>query len=59
MSHFAILLLFAVLVSLVFAVLQKDTPREQLGLGLKILGAFVAAALVIGWIMLPFPPGRG
>jgi energy-coupling factor transporter transmembrane protein EcfT len=58
MSHFAVLLVFATLVALVFAVLQKDTPREQAVLGLKIFAAFVAAGLVLGWIMLPFPLGR-
>jgi energy-coupling factor transporter transmembrane protein EcfT len=58
MSHFAVLLVFATLVALVFAVLQKDTPREQAVLGLKIFAAFVAAGLALGWIMLPFPLGR-
>ena len=31
-SHFFFLVLFAVMVSTVFAVLQKDTPRDQVRL---------------------------
>jgi hypothetical protein len=57
-SHFAIMLLFAVLVSTAFAVLQRDTPREQLRLGLMLLAGFVVGALVLGWIMFPLPLGR-
>ena len=58
MSHLLVLVLFAALVSLVFAVLQKDTMREQAVLGLKIFAAFVVVALVLAWVMLPFPLGR-
>jgi uncharacterized membrane protein len=56
-SHFALLALFAFLVSLVFAVLQRDQPREQARLGLLLFGGFVLAAVVLGWLMLPFPLG--
>lgn len=55
-SHFGLLLLFALFVSLVFAVIAKDTPKEQATLGLSLLGSFVGAAIVLGWLMriLPF-----
>jgi hypothetical protein len=55
LSHFLMLLLFAVLTSTVFAVLQRDTPREQVRLTLLMTGAFVGFAIVAGWIMLAFP----
>jgi hypothetical protein len=55
LSHFFTLLLFAVLVSTVFAVLQKDTTREQVRLALLMTGAFLGFAFVAGWIMLAFP----
>ena len=32
-SHFGLLVLFAFFVSLVFAVIGRDTPRDQLALG--------------------------
>jgi hypothetical protein len=54
-SHVGLLVLFALFVSLVFAVLMRDDPREQLRLGLKMLGGFVGAALVLGWLMYPLP----
>lgn len=49
------MLLFAFLVSVVFGVLSKDTPREQLIYGAKVFGAFVGIAILLGWIMYPVP----
>lgn len=54
-SHFALLVLFSFFVSLVFAVLTKDDPREQLRFGALLLAAFIVAAIVFGWLMYPFP----
>jgi len=50
-----LMVLFAFFVSLVFAVLVKDEPREQLKTGAMMLGGFVVAAYVLGWLMFPFP----
>jgi len=55
LSHFTAMLLFSFLVSVVFGVLSKDTPRQRLIYGAKVFGAFVAVALVLGWIMYPVP----
>jgi hypothetical protein len=55
MRHFLLLVLFAFFVSLVFAVLMRDEPREQLRTGGMLFGAFVGAALVLGWLMYPLP----
>jgi len=54
-SHFLLLVLFAFFVSLVFAVLLKDELRQQVRLGAMMFGAFVATALVLGWLAFPFP----
>lgn len=54
-SHFLLLVLFSCFVSLVFAVLMRDEPWEQMRLGAKLLAGFVAAAVVLGWLMYPFP----
>jgi hypothetical protein len=54
-SHFWLMVLFAFFVSLVFAVLMRDDPREQLKTGGMMLGGFVVAAYVLGWLMFPFP----
>jgi heme/copper-type cytochrome/quinol oxidase subunit 4 len=54
-SHIVLLAIFAFFVSLVFAVLMKDGAREQLRLGALMFGGFLAAAILLGWLMYPFP----
>lgn len=54
-SHFFLLVLFAFFVSLVFAVIAKDEAREQLRFGAMMFGGFVVSAIVLGWLMYPFP----
>jgi hypothetical protein len=55
MSQFGLLALFSFFVSLVFAVIAKDVPDEQVRLGLKLFGGFLAAGYVLGWVMLALP----
>jgi hypothetical protein len=47
--------LFAFFVSAVFGVLLRDEPREQLRTGGLMFGGFMAAALILGWLMYPLP----
>jgi hypothetical protein len=54
-SHVLLLVLFAFFVSLVFAVIAKDEPREQLRFGGLMFGGFIVSAIVLGWLMFPFP----
>jgi heme/copper-type cytochrome/quinol oxidase subunit 4 len=54
-SHFLLMDLFALIVSLVFAMLLRDEPREQLKTGAAMFVGFVAAAFLLGWLMFPFP----
>jgi hypothetical protein len=54
-SHILLLSLFAFFVSLVFATIAKDDPREQLRFGGLMFAGFVGSALVLGWLMFPFP----
>jgi heme A synthase len=54
-SHFLLLLLFAFFVSLIFSVLLRDDPRAQMRTGAMMFGGFVAAAIVLGWLMYPLP----
>jgi hypothetical protein len=56
-SHFLLLVLFALFVSLIFAVIAKDQGREQLQFGGLMFAGFLASAVVLGWLMLPFPLG--
>ena len=54
-SHLLLLAVFAFFVSLVFAVIAKDDAREQLRFGGLMFAGFVASAIVLGWLMYPFP----
>jgi uncharacterized membrane protein len=53
--HIVAMVVFAFLVSVVFAVLSKNTPREQVVYGAKVFGAFVGIALALGWVMYFVP----
>ena len=54
-SHFGLMALFALFVSIVFAVLMRDTPREQLRLGAQLFGGFVVGGVLAGWLLYPLP----
>ena len=54
-SHLVLLAVFSFLVSLVFAMLLRDDARAQLRFGGLIFGGFVASAILLGWLMYPFP----
>jgi hypothetical protein len=54
-SHFLVLLVFSSLVSGVFAMLLRDDARGRLRFAVMAFGAFVLSAVVVGWIMHPFP----
>ena len=54
-SHIVLMLIFSLCVSVVFAGLLRDRMRDQLVIGAKMFGGMIVAALVLGWLMLPFP----
>jgi uncharacterized membrane protein len=54
-SHLLLLALFAFFVSLVFALLVKNDLKEQLRFGGLLFLGLVGAAVVLGWLMYPFP----
>jgi len=49
------MIVFSFLVSVVFGVLSKNTPRERAVYGAKVFVAFVGVALVLGWLMYVVP----
>jgi len=57
MSHFLLMVLFAFLVSLFFAVLWRRSPRDQVVLFLQLFLGMVGGGLLIAWLMYPFPSG--
>ena len=54
-SHLPALVMFSFLVSIVFGVLGKDTPRDRILYGAKVFGAFVGIALALGWLLYFIP----
>ena len=54
-SHFPALVIFAALVSVVFGLLSKDTPRDRCMYGAKVFGTFLGIALALGWLMYFIP----
>jgi hypothetical protein len=54
-SHLVLMAIFAFFVSLVFAVIAKDDVSDQLRFGGLMFGGFLASAVVLGWLMYPFP----
>ena len=57
-THLALLLLFSALVASVFAVLQREEPRDQLRFGALLFAALVLGAILAGWMLYPLPLGR-
>jgi hypothetical protein len=54
-SHLVLMIVFAFFVSLVFALLGKEGFREQFRFGAILFAGFVITAVVLGWLMYPFP----
>lgn len=57
MSHFLLMVLFALLVSVFFAALWRRSPRDQAILFLQLFLGMVGGGLLIAWLMYPFPSG--
>ncbi|MCA1561918.1 MAG: hypothetical protein LC753_13725 [Acidobacteria bacterium] len=53
--HLLLMCLFAFFVSLVFGVLLRDDPRDQLRTGGLMFGGLVGGALLLGWLVYPLP----
>jgi hypothetical protein len=47
--------IFAVLVSVVFGSVAKDSPRERCLYGLKVFAEFMVIGLLLGWVLYFIP----
>jgi len=54
-THLGAMVAFALFVSVVFATLMRDEPREQLRLGLRLFGGLVGGGILAGWLLYPLP----
>ena len=57
MTHLNLMILYAALIGLFFAVLWRRERRLQIKLFLQIFLGLVVGAIVLGWLMFPFPAG--
>jgi hypothetical protein len=57
LSHFFLMVVYALLVSVFFTLLWRRERRGQLALFLQIFLGMVAGGLIVAWLMYPFPSG--
>jgi len=54
-SHFFLMIIFALICSTVITLVTKNNPRDQWRYFLKFFLSLVLIALVLAWLMYPFP----
>jgi uncharacterized membrane protein YfcA len=57
LSHFFLMVLYALIVSLFFTLLWRRDRRQQIRLFLQLFLGMVVGGLLVAWLMYPFPPG--
>ena len=57
LSHFLLMVLYALIVSLFFTLLWRRDRKEQIKLFLQIFLGMVGGGLLVAWLMYPFPSG--
>ena len=57
MSHFLLMSLYALLVSVFFATLSRRRFDEQVKLFLQLFLGLIGGGLLVAWLMFPFPDG--
>jgi hypothetical protein len=55
MRHFLVMTIFAVLASVIFGAVAKDTAQERIFYGIKVFAEFMAIGLVLSWILYFIP----
>ena len=57
MSHFFLMVVYALLVSLFFTLLWRRERKERIKLFLQLFLGMVVGGLLVAYLMYPFPPG--
>jgi cytochrome bd-type quinol oxidase subunit 2 len=57
LSHFFLMVLYALLVSVFFTALWRRDRKEQVKLFLQLFLGMVGGGLLVAWLMYPFPQG--
>jgi hypothetical protein len=51
LTHFSAVLLFALCVSVVFAITQRDETKKMVRFGIFTFSCLVGAVIVVSWLM--------
>ena len=54
-NHIVLMFLYAVIVGIFFALLWRRSKRERIKLFVLIFVSLFLGAIVLGWLMYPFP----
>jgi hypothetical protein len=57
LSHFFLMVVYALLESVFFTTLWRRGRRQQVTLFLQLFLGMVGGGLVVAWLMYPFPAG--
>ena len=57
MSHFLLMILYSLIVSLFFTLLWRRERRDQVKLFLQLFLGMVVGGLLVAFLMYPFPQG--
>ena len=57
MSHFFLMVVYALIVSLFFMLLWRRERKERIKLFLQLFLGMVGGGLLVAWLMFPFPSG--
>ena len=57
LSHFFLMVLYSLVVSLFFTLLWRRERGEQVKLFLQLFLGMVGGGLLVAWLMYPFPHG--
>jgi cytochrome bd-type quinol oxidase subunit 2 len=56
-SHFLLMVVYALIVSFFFTLLWRRERKEQIKLFLQLFLGMVGGGLLVAYLMYPFPPG--
>jgi hypothetical protein len=57
LSHFLLMVVYALLVSCFFTTLWRRERRAQMWLFVQLFVGMVGGGLIVAWLMYPFPSG--
>ncbi len=56
-NHFLLMIVYALIVSVFFALLWRRGRRQQIVMFLQVFLGLVGGGLLLAWLMYPFPSG--